>query len=120
MYIDFDVDNNGQDTKIKVGDQVSISKYKNIFAKSYSPNLSKKVFIIKKVNNTEPSIYVNSDLNGEEIVGIFYEKELKKKNQTKFRTEKVIGKKRKVDKLCVKSKGYDNPFNSWFNVKDIL
>ena len=85
MYIEFDVENNDQHTKFKVGGQVRISKYKNIFAKSCSPNLSKKDFLIKKVNNTEPSIYVNSDLNGEEIFRIFYEKELKKKNQTKFR-----------------------------------
>ena len=84
MYIEFDVENNDQHTKFKVGDQVRISKYKNIFAKSYSPNLSKKVFVIKKVNNTEPSICVNSDLNGEEIVRIFYEKKIEKEKPNKI------------------------------------
>ena len=41
-----------------------------------------------------------NDLNGEEIVGSFYEKELQKTNQKEFRIEKVI--KRKGNKLCVK------------------
>ena len=35
---------------------------------------------------------VISDLNGEEIVGTFYEKELQKINQKEFRTEKAIKK----------------------------
>ena len=38
-------------------------------------------------------IYVISDLNGEEIVRTFYEKELQKTNQTKFRVQSVIRKK---------------------------
>ena len=53
--------------------------------------------------------YVINDLNGEEIKGSFYEKELQKTNQHEFRIEKVI--KRKGDKLYVKWKGYDNSFN---------
>ena len=57
-----------------------------------------------------------SDLNGERILGSFYEKELQKTNQQKFRLEKVL--KRKGDKLFVKQKGYDNSFNSWINKKD--
>ena len=58
------------------------------------------------------------DLNGEPIVGSFYEKELQKTSQEKFRIEKVI--KRKGDRLHVKWKGYDNWFNSWINKKDLL
>ena len=60
--------------------------------------------------------YVISDLNGKEIVGTFYEKELQKKNQKEFIVEKVI--KRKGDKLYVKWKGYDNSFISWIDKKD--
>ena len=56
-----------------------------------------------------------SDLNGEKIAGSFYEKELQKTNQNKYRIEKVI--KRKYDKLYVKWKGYDNSFNSWVDKK---
>ena len=66
--------------------------------------------MIKKVKNTAPQTYVINDLNVEEIVGTFYEKELQKKNQKEFRIEKVI--KKKGDKLYVKWKSYDNSFNS--------
>ena len=65
-----------------------IQKYKNIFAKGYIP-----------------WTYVISDLNGEPITGSFYEKELQKTSQEKFRIEKVL--KRKGDKLYVKWKGYN-------------
>ena len=54
--------------------------------------------------------YIINDLNGEEIIGTFYEKELQKTNQKEFRIEIII--KRKGDKLFVKWKGYDNSFNS--------
>ena len=78
----------------------------------------KKVFIIKKVKNTVLWTYIINDLNGGEITGSFYEKELQRTNQKEFRIEKVI--KRKGDKLYVKWKGYDNSFNSWIDKKDLV
>ena len=117
-YIDTDKETNDRDPKFKVGDRVRISKYKNIFAKGYSPNWFEKVFVIKKVKNTVPWTYVINDLNGEEIMETFYEKELQKTNQEEFRIEKVI--KRKGDKMYVKRKGYDNSFNSWIDKKYII
>ena len=62
--------------------------------------------------------YIINDLNGEEIIGTFYEKELQKTNQKEFRIEKVL--KKKGDKLYVKWKGYDNSYNSWINKKDLV
>ena len=62
--------------------------------------------MIKNVKNTVPCPYMINDLNGEEIIGTFYEKELQKTNQEQFRIEKVI--KKKGNKLYVKWKGYDN------------
>ena len=59
--------------------------------------------------------YVINDLKGEEIVGTFYEKELQKTNQKEFGIEQVV--KKKGDKLYNKSKGYNNPFNSWIDRK---
>ena len=56
-----------------------------------------------------------SDLNGEPITVTFYEKELQKTSQEKFRINKVL--KRKGDKLYNKWKGYDNSFNSWISKK---
>ena len=64
-----------------------------------------------------PWTYVINNLNGEEIIGTFYEKELQKTNQKKFRTEKVT--KRKGNKLYVKWKCYDISVNSWIDKKDI-
>ena len=109
-YIDFKKEVNDKNLKFKVGDQVRISKYKNIFAKGHMQNWSEEIFIIKKIKNTVPWTYVLNDLNDEEIIGTFYENELQATNQQEFRVEKVI--KRKGDKLYVKWKGYDNSFNS--------
>ena len=117
-YIDFEKEVNDKDPKFKVGDHVRISKYKNIFAKGYTPNWSEEVFIISKIKNTVPWTYVISDLNGEKIIGTFYEKELQKTNQKEFRIKKVL--KKKGDKLYVKWKGYDNSFNSWIDKKDLV
>ena len=77
-YINTDKEINNKDPKFKVGDPVRISKYKNIFAKGYTPNWSEEVFVIKKVKNTVPWTYVINDLNGEEITGTFYEKKIAK------------------------------------------
>ena len=104
--------------KFKVGDHVRISKYKNIFAKGYTPSWSEEVFVIKKVKNTIPWTNVINDLNGDEILGTFYKKELKKTNQQECRIEKVI--KKKGDNLYVKLKGYDSSFNSWVDKKDLI
>ena len=117
-YINTDKETNDKDPKFKFGDHVRISKYKNIFAKGYTPNWSEDVFVIKKVKNTVPWTYVINDLNGEEIVGTFYEKELQKTSLAEFRIERVI--KRKGDKTYVKWKGYDNSFNSWIDKKDLI
>ena len=66
---------------------------------------------------TVPWTYVINDLNGEEIIGSFYEKELEKTNQQEFRIEKVI--KKIGDRSYVKWKGYDSSFNSWIYKKKI-
>ena len=82
------------------------------------PNWSEEIFVIKKTKNTVPWTYVINDLNGEQIIGTFYEKELQGTNQQEISIEKVI--KRKGDKLYVKWKVYDNSFNSWIDKKDIV
>ena len=87
-YIDFKKEVNDKDPKFKVGDHIRISKYKNIFAKGYTPNWSEGIFIIKKGKNTAPWTYIINDLNGEEIIGTSYGNELQKTNQQEFRIEK--------------------------------
>ena len=109
-YAECNEDSNLTKPKFKVGDRVRISKYKNIFAKGYTQNWSEELLVVSKIKNTVPWTYVISDFDGEPITGSFYEKELQKTTQEKFRIEKIINKK--GDKLCVKWKGYDNSFNS--------
>ena len=115
IYIDFGKEVNDDDPKFKVGDHVRISKYKNIFAKGYTPNWPEEVSVIKKFRNAVPWRYVIYYFNSEKITGTFYENELQRTNQQDFRIEKVINKK--CHKLYVKWKGYDNSFNSWIDKK---
>ena len=77
------------------------------------PNCSEEVFVIKKVKNTVPWTYVINDLNGEEIIGTFYEKELQKTNQEEFRIEKII--KRKGLKYMLNGKD-----NSWIDQASLV
>ena len=79
---------NDKDLKLKVGDHVRIPKHKNIFVKEYTPNWSEEVFISSKIKNKVPWTYVINDLNSEEIIGTFYEKELQKTNQKKKKNKK--------------------------------
>ena len=71
VYID---EHNEKDSRFRV----RISKFKNIFAKGYTPNWSKEIFIVNKINDTVPCTYNIKDLDGEEIIGSFYDRELQK------------------------------------------
>ena len=75
VYID---EHNEKDSRFKVGGRVRISKLKNIFAKGYTPNWSNEIFIFNKINDTIPYTCNIKDLNGEEIIGSFYDRELQK------------------------------------------
>ena len=75
VYID---EHNEKRSRFKIGDRVRISKFKNIFAKGYTPNWSKEIFVINKINDTIPYTYTIKDLNDEEIIGSFYDRELQK------------------------------------------
>ena len=46
--------------------------------------------MIEKVKISVPWIYIISDLNGEELVSTFYEKELQKTSQEELKTKKVL------------------------------
>ena len=75
--VDID-EHNEKDSRFKVGDRVRISKFKNIFAKGYTPNWSKEIFIVDKIDDTVPYTYNIKDLNGEEIIVSFYDRELQR------------------------------------------
>ena len=119
-YGEYNEDSNETKLKFKVSDRVRISKYKNTFAKGYTPNQSEEeFFIITKIKDTVPWTYIISEpillLTNQQLENL-HERELQKPSQEKFRIEKVL--KRKGDKLYVKWKGYDNFFNSWIYKKD--
>ena len=104
--------------QLKIGDKVRITKKKKTFEKGYTPKWTEEVFIISKVQNTNPVTYKIKDYNGEEIQGTFYEQELQKTNQETFRIERVI--KKGKTKSLVKWKGYPDTFNSWVSNKDLI
>ena len=61
VYID---EYNKKSARFNVNDRVRISKFKNIFAEGYTPNWSKEIFVINKINDTVPCTYNLKDLNG--------------------------------------------------------
>ena len=75
VYID---EHNEKDSRFKLGERVRISKFKNTFAKGYTPNWSKETLIVDKINDTVPNTYNLKDLNDEEFIGSFYDRKLQK------------------------------------------
>ena len=75
VYID---EHNEKSARYNIGDRNRISKFKNIFAKGYTPNWSSEIFIVNKINDTVPYTYNLKDLNDEEIISSFYDREVQK------------------------------------------
>ena len=101
--------------KFKVGDKVRISKYKRkIFDKGYTPNWTEKIFLVDKIQSTNPITY-----RLKEIRGSFYEPELLKAKQDVFRIEKVIRRDYKKKQALVKWFGYSDDFNSWIPLSSV-
>ena len=93
--------------KFKVGDKVRIRKYKRkIFVEGYTPNWTEEIFLVDKIQSTNPITYRLKDLNNEEIQGSFYEAELLNAKQDVFRIEKDYKKKQ----VLVKWLGYSDDF----------
>ena len=60
-------------SKFQVGYHIRIPKYKNIFAKGYTPDWLKRSICNKKIKNTLAWTSVIMDRNGEDIIRTFYE-----------------------------------------------
>lgn len=104
--------------RFKVGDKVRISKFKNIFAKGYTPNWSTEIFTVAKVIETNPPTYKLKDYQDEPIAGGFYEQELlRTKVPDIYLIEKVL--RKRGNKLLVKWLGFDDSHNSWINKLDL-
>ena len=106
--------------KFKIGDKVRISKYKRkVFDNGYTPNWTEEMFLIDKIQSTNPITYRLKDPNNEEIQGIFYEPELLSAKQDVFRIEKVIRRDYEKKQALVKWLGYSDDFNSWIPLSSL-
>ena len=77
-YAEYNINSNTKDAKFKIGDDGRISKYKNVFTKGDVPNWAEEVFVIIKIKNIVPSIYVINDINGEKYMARFMRKTCRK------------------------------------------
>lgn len=105
--------------KLKVGDQVRISKYKKTFKKGYLPNWTNEIFTVYAVKPTRPVTYILKDVKGETLKGGFYEQELSKtKTGNVYLVDKVI--KRKGNKMLVRWRGFDKSSDTWIDKQDLV
>ena len=106
---------NKREPKFVVGDKVRLAVQKDKFEKAYIINWSDRVYTIKEVNNTHPYTYVVEDKRGVIHKVRFYEEELQKNREERFRIEKVLEWKTEKGKRygLVKWIGYDDSYNSW-------
>ena len=105
--------------KFKIGDEVRISKYKNIFTKGYEAKFAEEIFKIIKVFRGDPNMYEIKDLDGEPIIKKFYEQDLSTVQRSGkyniYKVEKIFKSKKAKRKnmVLVKWLSYDNKHNSW-------
>jgi hypothetical protein len=109
--------------KFAVGDIVRISRLKDKFEKGYHPNWSEELLKVVKINDTSPRTYQIEALDGEPVVGSFYEQEMQKSKQLQnnlYRVEKILQRKKVQGKkmVLVKWAGYNKP--SWTEAENIL
>ena len=106
--------------KFKVGGKVGISKCKRkVFDKGYTPNWAEEIFLVDKIQSTNPVTHRLKDLNNEKIQGSFYEPELLKAKQDVFPKEKVIRRDYKKKQALGKWLGYSDDFNSWIPLSSL-
>ena len=104
--------------KFSIGDNVRITRKKNLFDNGYTQRWTEEVFKISTIQLTITVTYKITDYNGEEIQGSFYQQELQKSSHSKFRIEKVL--KRQGVKWLVKWMEYPKSLNSWIDTKIIV
>lgn len=105
--------------KFGVGDHVRISKHRHVFSKMYTPNWTNEIFTISKIQNTYPRTYVLQDSQKQNVLGGFYEEELKKvQHPDVYLVEKVL--RRRKNDVFVKWLGMPSSHNSWISKDNVL
>lgn len=106
-------------TKFEVGDPVRISKHRHVFAKMYTPNWTNEIFTVSEIQNTYPRTYILQDSEKQNVLGGFYEEELKKvQHPDVYLVEKVI--RRRKNQVLVKWLGMPASHNSWIFKENVL
>ena len=108
--------------KLKVGDDVRISKMKHVFAKGYQSNWSYEIFTIIKVIPRNPPVYKIKDYEGGEIEGVFYSEELQKVQKSKssyWQIEKILQTRNQIGKKEYFVKWLHHPKSMSYWVTDI-
>lgn len=102
-----------------VGDNVRISVHKGRFEKGANANWSEEIFkVIEIITYTRPITYRLEDLTGEDVEGAFYNEQLQKTDQSIYRIDKVLRKRRKADgtqEIYVRWSGWPDKFNQWIS-----
>ena len=107
--------------KYKAGDLVRLSKVKKTFEKGYKTNWTREVFTVSRVyRGRTVHEYRIKDLDGQEVMGKFLEKELQKVEKDELQTFKVKKVIRKVKgEVLVQWEGFPTKFQSWIPKKDL-
>ena len=107
--------------KCKVGDKVRLNKKFRVFKKSYLPQRTEEVFLVKEIYTRQPVVtYKLTEWDGEDIKGTFYEEDVQKvqvPDNALFRIEKVL--KRAKEKVFVSWKGWPKKYDSWVWKSDV-
>ena len=95
------------------GDKVRISVHKGLSDKGANANWSEEIFEVTDVVPTRPITYRLKDLNGDEVEGGFYNEQLQKTNQSIYRIDKVLRKRKRngIEEAYVRWSGYPDKFN---------
>jgi len=64
--------------KFQVRDRVRITSYKYTFNNKYDSNWTREIFVITEIFKTRPVTYKIKDIEGEQVIGTFYNQELQK------------------------------------------
>ena len=111
--------------KFPIDTMVRISNLRTPFSRGFGQTFSEELFIIKDVFPGIPITYRLKDLNGEEVLGLFYEPELVtvrgKDNKSTYSVEKILKERTRNGKkeVLIKWKGYSEKFNSWEPIENL-